>query len=244
MNQTFVFAVDPGPEQSALVVFDGLHIVDHATFDNGDLLSRFQTHIPASHHWLVIEQVASFGLPVGAEVFETVFVTGRFIQAWASQAMPWDRVKRHTVKTALCGNQRAKDPHIRQALLDRFGPGRAKAIGTVKAKGPLYGITGDQWSALAVAVGTASLERTCGMKRKSGKPRGTKKARPEPRARRTKWSASRRNTFKANGGLPESMEVAPEPVPIGEAMRRAVEELGDIAVDDESAPAHLREFGR
>ena len=52
----------------------------------------------------------------------------------------------------LCGHPRAKDPNIRQALLDRFGPGREKALGTKKAPGALYGIKGDEWAALAVAI--------------------------------------------------------------------------------------------
>jgi hypothetical protein len=37
-------------------------------------------------------------------------------------------------------------------LLDRFGPGREVAVGTKRAPGPLYGIKGDEWSALAVAL--------------------------------------------------------------------------------------------
>lgn len=49
-------------------------------------------------------------------------------------------------------------------------------------------------------------------------------------------------THKSNGGLPESQEVAPEKVTIGEAMRRAVKELGDIIVDDSLAPAQMREL--
>ena len=67
---------------------------------------------------------------------------------------------------ALCKNNRAKDKNIRQALIDRFGPGKA-AIGTKKAPGPLYGLKSHLWSALAVAVvaadaleGEAAKERT------------------------------------------------------------------------------------
>ncbi len=149
-----VYAIDPGYEQSALVVFDGVAVLNHQTVPNAQLLSEIADRTRHRDHVLVIEQIASFGMPVGAEVFETVFWSGRFVQAWAGYhaEMPWDRVKRHTVKTALCGNQRAKDAHIRQALLDRFGPGREKAIGTKRAPGPLYGISGDEWAALAVAV--------------------------------------------------------------------------------------------
>lgn len=145
-----IYAVDPGCDESALVVFDGQAVINHQTLPNAQLLDEIQVfrHVLPDCR-LVVEQIASFGMPVGAEVFETVFWSGRFIEAWGG---PWDRVKRHTVKTALCGNQRAKDAHIRQALLDRFGPGKDKAVGTKKAQGPLYGLVGDEWAALAVAV--------------------------------------------------------------------------------------------
>ena len=149
-----VHAVDPGYEVSALVVFDGRAVIEHGMFANRDLLHRFSARDRSDDHVLVIEQIASFGMPVGEEVFETVFWSGRFAQAWVAYraAMPVDRVKRHTVKMHLCGHPRAKDGNIRQALLDRFGPGKDLAIGRKAAPGPLYGLAGDEWAALAVAV--------------------------------------------------------------------------------------------
>jgi len=57
---------------------------------------------------------------------------------------------RRAVKLALCGDSRAKDANIRQALIDRFGG--SAAIGRKTAPGPLYGISRDVWSALAIAV--------------------------------------------------------------------------------------------
>lgn len=83
-------------------------------------------------------------MPVGAEVFETVFWSGRFAQAWG---LNFHRIKRHEVKMHLCHNMRAKDGNIRQALIDKLGP-----QGVKKSPGPTYGISGDCWSALAVAV--------------------------------------------------------------------------------------------
>ncbi len=63
-------------------------------------------------------------------------------------------LKRFDVKLHLCGNARAKDTNIRQALIDRFGgiEGKSKAVGTKKAPGPLYGCKSHMWAALAVAV--------------------------------------------------------------------------------------------
>lgn len=50
------------------------------------------------------------------------------------------------------------------------------------------------------------------------------------------------NRHAGNGSAPESAEVLPERVPIGEAMRQAVEALGEVVIDDTLAPAHLREL--
>jgi len=57
------------------------------------------------------------------------------------------------VKLHLCGSARAKDTNIRQALIDRYGG--SAAIGKKAAPGPLYGVSKDVWSALAVAVTAA-----------------------------------------------------------------------------------------
>jgi hypothetical protein len=147
-----VVGLDPGPEQSALVVFNGLTVEEHSISQNEHMMLR----LLGGHHrrvqpcCLVIEQIESFGMSVGKEVFETVFWTGRFAQAWLSQR--FDRVPRRIVKQHLCHTARATDANIRQALIDRFGPGTEKAIGSKKVPGPLYGIKSHEWSALAVAV--------------------------------------------------------------------------------------------
>ncbi len=49
-------------------------------------------------------------------------------------------------------------------------------------------------------------------------------------------------THHGHGGRSTSAEVAPEKVPIGEAMRRAVEELGDVKIDDDLAPHQMHEL--
>src|SRR5699024_5972970 len=104
---------------------------------------------------LVVEMIASDGMPVGREVFETCLWIGRFIQAAGGAEL----VYRRDVKLHLCGSARAKDANIRQALIDRFGPGREKAIGIKAQPGPLYGFKRDMWAALAVAVTYADAQR-------------------------------------------------------------------------------------
>lgn len=141
-----ILAIDPGPTESAWVHYDGAKPVAFNKIEN-DVMLRFLEGCDADV--LVIEQIAAMGMAVGAEVFETCVWSGRFIQAWGGE---WDRIKRHQVKIHLCGNMKAKDANIRQALIDRYGPGKELAIGKKASPGPLFGMSGDCWAALAVAV--------------------------------------------------------------------------------------------
>lgn len=50
------------------------------------------------------------------------------------------------------------------------------------------------------------------------------------------------NTIPSNGDQPTSTEIAPEPVSVGEAMRQAVEALGDVQIDETLAPSQLRQL--
>lgn len=144
-----LYAIDPGTEQSAMVTLEGSTVTAMGIFDNRVLalcLRDSGAGIGDSH--LVIEQVESFGMPVGREVFETVFWSGRFAEAWdLGEGRSFSRMGRKAVKLSLCGTVKAKDPHIRQALIDRYGGPLC-----VKKGGPLAGIKSHLWAALALAV--------------------------------------------------------------------------------------------
>ena len=142
-----VFAVDPGTRESAWVLFDGVRVRDHAIEPNDVLLARLRSMDMQAVEAVVVEQIESFGMAVGREVFETVFWTGRFVERSRGKGL---RMPRKAVKLHLCQSLRAKDANIRQALLDRFGGEVAK--GTRRQPGPLYGIRSHEWSALAIAV--------------------------------------------------------------------------------------------
>lgn len=143
-------AIDPGTTQSAFVAMSGREIVRFGKLDNVKILEQLDFEALQSDALtkLAVEMVSSYGMPVGEEVFETCVWIGRFIQRWGRLAI---KIKRGEVKMHLCGTARAKDPNIRAALIEKYG-GKQAAIGNVKAKGPLHGITEDVWSALAVAV--------------------------------------------------------------------------------------------
>jgi hypothetical protein len=144
-----ILAIDPGNTLSAFVLYDGGKLHDFGKVENDVLLDRLE-HYRVATDELAIEMVACYGMAVGAEVFDTCVWIGRYVQAWCAFGGRVSRVYRKDVKLHLCGQTRAKDGNVRQALIDKYG-GRA-AIGRKASPGPLLGVAGDVWSALAVAV--------------------------------------------------------------------------------------------
>jgi hypothetical protein len=144
-----IVAVDPGDRESAYVRFDAAtaSVLAFSKLPNEELLALLTEHRENTDQ-LVLEMIASYGMPVGREVFETCVWIGRFAQAWGGELA---LVYRRDVKLHLCGSMKAKDGNIRQALIDRWG-GKDRAIGRKATPGPLHGISADVWSALAIAV--------------------------------------------------------------------------------------------
>lgn len=143
-----LLAIDPGTTETAwLLLRDGLPRL-FAKEPNAAVRSLVM-HPPEPIDLIAIEMVACYGMPVGREVFETVRWIGRFEEA--AEPINVILVYRQEVKLHLCHSNKANDATIRQALVDRFGPGKDAAIGKKNSPGPLYGISGDVWSALAIA---------------------------------------------------------------------------------------------
>jgi hypothetical protein len=147
-----IIGVDPGTTKSAAVwLIDG-NISDYMDAENRVVRGALWATVD-KETVCAIERIASYGMAVGADVFETCVWTGRFMQVWADeQGSEAHRITRKEIVVHLCGSPRAKDANVRQALIDRWG-----APGTKKNPGPTYGITGDMWSALAVA--TVAMDR-------------------------------------------------------------------------------------
>ena len=144
----FVYAIDPGPRVHGVVVYSGglvAQAMDMTTSELQQYLRRTRVIDTVACEW-----IASYGMPVGKEVFETVLQIGML-----HAATPMRLIPRADIKLHLCGSMRAKDANIRQALLDKLGP-----VGTKKNPGPLYGVSGHKWAALAVAVTAAEVART------------------------------------------------------------------------------------
>lgn len=142
-----IMAIDPGPTESAWVIWDGQKVEDFGKAANAYVL---QGAGGGQFDHLVIEMIACYGMAVGKEVFETCVWIGRYIQAFDRSAAT-TRITRIEVKSHLCHSGKANDSNIRQAIIDRFG-GKDIAIGKKKSPGPLFGISGDSWAALSVAL--------------------------------------------------------------------------------------------
>ena len=157
---TAILAIDPGPVLSAWVLYDG-KLLAKGIDDNHKVLRRADSACNIyldgrGPSMVVIEMIASYGMPVGADVFNTCVWIGRLIERCAYD-WGWDTrlMYRRAVKLNLCNSMRAKDSNVRQALIDRSpatGGGKCKQIGIKAKPGPLYGVHDDIWAALGVAV--------------------------------------------------------------------------------------------
>ena len=161
-----VLAIDPGNTKSAYVLMDGYKPTQFGILENEVLRQRMsimfvneslmkygvqETVIDELHVHTAIEMVASYGMPVGREVFDTCVWIGRF----------WESAPGHDVtliyrmeeKMTLCHDSKAKDSNIRQALIDRFAEfDKKNGKGTKDHPDWFYGFSKDVWSAYAVGV--------------------------------------------------------------------------------------------
>jgi hypothetical protein len=150
-----IIAIDPGPTESAYVKLNGADVAECAKVPNAELL-RMVRNDSGPQIRLAVEMIASYGMAVGAEVFETCVMIGRICEAAGAEPI---RVRRIEVKSHICHNSRANDANIRQAIIDRYG-GKDAAIGKKAKPGPLYGVSGDMWAALAVGLTVLDRHKT------------------------------------------------------------------------------------
>ncbi len=150
-----VLAIDPGTTESGWVLHDSTYGTERPLLDMGiEAHDDFLMHLPelvAQADCVAVEMIASYGMPVGASVFETCVYIGQLKQEVRHCGVPegrWQTVTRVGVKQALCyRTSKVTDGMVAQVLRDRLGEKGTKAF-----PGPLYGIKKHEWQALAVAV--------------------------------------------------------------------------------------------
>ena len=152
--------IDPGPEESGWVHMTGVKVIGCGHDRNADILEICRTLAARVGVVLAVEWVQHYGsgMAAGKDVYRTCAWAGRFVEVGP---VVYSLVTRPRIKTHITGQARAKDGNVRQAILDRFG-GRQSAMGRKAAPGPLYGVSGHAWAALAVALTVHDLGPGCG----------------------------------------------------------------------------------
>jgi hypothetical protein len=159
-----IYAVDPGNIDTGYVVYntDPREIVEIGKIANEEMREHLKTNKYKAEH-LVIEMIASYGMPVGASVFETCVWIGRYVEVWGKSYEP---MFRKSCKMAICGSMKANDSTIRRALIDIFEPDLPEKK---RPSGPLKGVTKDMWAALALAVTYEKFEQYPVLRKDYGK---------------------------------------------------------------------------
>jgi len=151
-----VFAIDPGNRQSAYCIMDDDYkLREFNKAPNGIVAEILRTFLKGRKDGdrIAVERVASYGMAVGRDVFETCEWIGRFTQIARDDGSYVDYVYRKDEKLNLCHDMRAKDANIRQALINRFAMFDFKnGKGTKAQPDYFYGVSRDCWAAIAVAV--------------------------------------------------------------------------------------------
>jgi hypothetical protein len=154
-----ILAIDPGSTESAYVILDeDLKPIEFGKFVNENVKTEMRRllkyyYTPSSPIGVAIEMVASYGMSVGATVFETCVWIGRFTEMSEQCGRPAKYIYRKDEKMNLCHSMKAKDSNITQALVDRFSPDKSNhGKGTKKDPGWFYGFSKDVWQAYAVGV--------------------------------------------------------------------------------------------
>lgn len=150
-----ILSIDPGNIKSAYCLIDTetYKPLSFGKQDNNWLLGFMDTQ-GALFDKVIIEMIASYGMAVGKEVFETCVWIGRFVELARLQNIEVEYIYRKDEKINICNSMKAKDSNIRQALIDRFGE-----VGTKKRPGWFYGFKADIWSAYAVGITYLDLNK-------------------------------------------------------------------------------------
>lgn len=149
---SILLAIDPGNTKSAFVTIgEDLKPIWFIKMDNRESISGLLQG--TKYDEVVIEQVASYGMPVGKEVFETCEWIGRYKQLLECRGKLVNELYRKDVKIHLCQSSRAGDTNIRRALIDRFAEHDLKNGKGTKGKPDWFnGFAADVWAAYALAV--------------------------------------------------------------------------------------------
>lgn len=151
-----IIGIDPGNVFSAYCVIrtEDLKPIDFGKLDNNELREYLMGDGMNGVERAAIEMVASYGMPVGREVFDTCRWVGRYeeILLRRTGTLP-TTIYRQQEKIHICHSAKANDATIRRALIDRFAQHDLKnGKGTKKNPDWFYGFRADCWAAYSVCL--------------------------------------------------------------------------------------------
>lgn len=162
--ETLVIGIDPGDVQSAYACWRNGKLLSFGLHENTDfkklMVELFEDHVKKEGETcdivFYVEDIVSMGMAVGKAVFDTAKYIGRLQEIFeAEDGLRYEMVSRIHIKMHHCGTTAAKDPNIRAAMIERFGP-----KGTKKDPGFFFGVAGnDIWSACAIACYGHDIEQ-------------------------------------------------------------------------------------
>lgn len=142
-----ILAIDPGNEKSGYVVFDEIteKIIEIGKIPNFELYNKIP-ELAKICSFCCIEQISAYS-QVGSSVIDTCVWIGLFMGKFDIKRT--ELFFRKTIVAYHTGSPKGNDGAIRNVMISRFGNGNPR----VRQKGTmLASVTGDMWSALAIAV--------------------------------------------------------------------------------------------
>ena len=168
MTDKVLLAIDPGDEYSAFVFMDieTYKPLYFAKEKNEEAINHMIEYIKGYGTFgvniknIACEMIASYGMGVGAHVFWTCVVIGKFTTLLEQAGCKVDYIYRVDERMNLCKTMKAKDSNIRIALVDRFAKfDKRSGKGTKKNPDWFYGFSADCWQAYAVGVTWIDIQK-------------------------------------------------------------------------------------
>jgi Holliday junction resolvasome RuvABC endonuclease subunit len=147
-----VYGIDPGTTHSGLGRIEMGEDVEHPSvffcYDHNNVIMQKLWEESHFHDFIVgYEWVQNYGRVIGEEVLRTAYMCGRMRELVHVRSFEFHEPTRPQIVNHFTGVTNAKKPHVRQAILDRFGGSIAKKKGNV-----LNGISNHMWDGLAICM--------------------------------------------------------------------------------------------
>lgn len=149
MTPRTILALDPGPVRTGWALFDGSRVLQAGDDSNDTVLMACYSKACGTADVLAIEEPEGMGQIASTALLRAAWQGGIFEARWPGLRVL--RVTRRRVLSRLLQGPKpagkSNDSRVRAALIDLLGE-----PGTKRKPGPTYGVAGDAWAALAVAV--------------------------------------------------------------------------------------------